>query len=113
VETDRLSVSAFSGGEVTVRAFVSNAHGNPLDGVVVLFEFEQTGITTLRRLAARTRDGFAELTIDIPPRSASGELIVRASAAGLVGLTSISIVPGQASSPASRRPIMPASLAAV
>lgn len=109
METDRFSVSAAGGGTVTVRAFAFDADNQPLNGVQLLFDFSpKVGI--IRPIATQTRrveqdgevvlDGVAEVQIVIPPDTASpGDITVTASAAGVQGQVTFSIVPGNARKP--------------
>lgn len=111
METDRFSISAAGGGTVTVRAFAFDADNQPINGVQLLFDFApKVGI--IRPIATQTRrveqdgevvlDGVAEVQIVIPPDSASpGEVTVTASAAGVNGQVTFSIVPGNARKPIS------------
>jgi hypothetical protein len=110
METDVFAVSAAKGGTVTVRAFAFDQDNQSLNGVQLLFDFSPK-IGILRPIATQTRqvvqddnvvlDGVAEVQIVIPPNTAEpGAVTVSASAGGVSGSVTFSVVPGNA-----RRPV--------
>ena len=109
MESVPFTVSAATGGTVTVRAFAFDENNVAINGVTLLFDFSPK-VGFLRPIATQTRrvergddiveDGVAEIQILIPPGTAPpGDITVTATAAGVSGQVSFAVVPGAATKP--------------